>query len=146
MSEVKFKFTGKKGIIALAIIIAIVLLRLGTIGESHDPKLRDTIRTELMNKLGGRTSQALSNLDKSDSDAVLALAERADPAGIKVHSMRTSRPLLSFASKERVIVLVEYSLPRSPKRVEYWRFEYSPIGGWRYWHPSTVISYYLNFL
>jgi hypothetical protein len=144
--ETTFKFTGKKAMIVLGVVIVLVLLRLMTIGESNDPKLREAIRMELMNRLGGRTGQALSEIDKTDPEAVRALAEQADPEGIQVHSMKVSKPLLSFGSKEDVIVQVEFSLPGSFKQKEYWRFKHSLIAGWRYKRRSTALSYYLNFL
>jgi hypothetical protein len=129
----------------LVLLAAVGLVRVATLGETNDPALREAVRAELLNDLGARTSKELASFDASKGDGV-ALAKRADPAGIDVHSTKVSKPLISFSSSENAVVLVEYSLPDGPRRSEYWLFEHSAAAGWRYRRETSSLSYYLNFL
>ena len=51
-----------------------------------------------------------------------------------------------FSDSEDVVVRVDFSLPEAEPRREYWRFEHSVIGGWRYRRPTTIVAYYLNMI
>lgn len=146
MAEIKLKLTGAKAVIALVAVVALLVLKFMTIGETKDAKLRDVVRGELTNRLGARTSDAISRLDVSNSEAVHAFTEQADPAGIEVHSTSVSKPLLPLGSSEDVVVLVEYSLPGDSRRKEYWRMKHSLVAGWRYQRLTNAAFYYLNFL
>jgi hypothetical protein len=148
--------SGRKQIITLAAILGIAIVtaiplaigisQVGNRGNSEDPELREAVQAELANRQGANTSAALDEVDMDDPDAAIALAELTDPEGIEIHSLRISRPLLSFSSSEDVIVLVGYTLPGQPRQEEYWRFTHSLVGGWRYRRESSATSFYLNFM
>ncbi|MFE8070281.1 hypothetical protein QQM79_04415 [Marinobacteraceae bacterium S3BR75-40.1] len=146
MAEMKFQFTGINAVIALIVVVALVGLRLATLGESDDPALREAVKTELMSELGGRTGEALANLDRTNPEAVRKLTQEASLDAIHIHRLSVSKPLLSLSSDEKAIVRVQYNLADDPEEVKYWQFRHSPIGGWRYQYTSTVVGYYLNFL
>lgn len=146
MAEVKLRLTGIQGAAALAVIIVVVIVRWATIGERDDEKLRAAVRGELMNELGGLTSEALTQLEEGDYEGALAVAQQADPAKIEIHATSVSKPLLSLSSSEDVVVRIDYSLPDRTRHTKYWRFEHSLAAGWRFRRPSTAFSYYANFL
>ena len=145
----QIKITRTFGVIGLIIAAAAVGLRFATLGESGDPGLHEAIRAELVLRLGGRTGMdlnAIENVEDIDANAARNLLARADAAGIQVHSASVSKPLLSIASSEEVVVRVEYSLPQGPREKEYWLFRHSVIAGWRYLRQVTILSYYTNVL
>lgn len=145
MSELNAKLTKIPLTIGVVLLATVGLVRVATLGETNDPVLREAVRAELRNDLGARTSKELASFDAPKGDGV-ALAKRADPAGVEIHSAKVSKPLLSFSSSENAVVLVEYSLPDGPRRSEYWLFEHSVAAGWRYRRETSSLSYYLNFL
>ena len=145
MSEVTFKLSGMQGIIALVAVLALVGVRLATLGESEDEGLHTAIRAELLNHLGADLGPALRDLDPSDPEAVERVLELADEENIELHSVKVSAPLLSMSSNQRTIVFVEYTLPNGDRESDYWRFSNALVGGWVYRGPSTALSYYLNF-
>jgi hypothetical protein len=145
MSESTFKFGGLAGLIVLVAVAAVVFYRAGTIGEVDDPKLDREIRSELRLRLGERTGRSISNLDRNDPDAVNVFIQNTDPDAIEIHSTRVSKPVLSFGTRKKTVVRVEYRLPGDHRRTEYWEFKKS-LGGWRYRRETSAVSYYLNFL
>ena len=146
MSEVKFSFSGRTGIIAAVVVVLIVLVRLTTLGENSDAALEKAIYAELRNELGGELGRALDDVDiTSEEDIEDVLAYTEDNA-IELHSVKVSKPLMSFSSSEKTIVRIEYSLPGGDPRTQYWRFKHALAGGWLYQYETTVVSYYLNFI
>ena len=146
MAEMQFEFSGRNGVIALVAVVAIVVLRIATLGETSDPELMAAIRAELMNDLGGALGQAIEDLeDVRDAAAVETLLEHSDADAITIYSASVSKPVLSFASDAYAIVRVEYALPAASRKTEYWKFRHGTLGGWRYQYESGAVSYYLNF-
>ncbi len=146
MAEINFEFSGRNGVIALAVVAAVLLVRIATLGESSDPKLEEAVRAELRNELGNQLGKVLDGDNvSSDPDAIEAALERSDDSNIAIHSMCVSKPLLSFSTKTDAVVRVDYELPGVERRSEYWRFDHSMLGGWRYRYGSNAVSYYLNF-
>ena len=142
-SEVKIPLA--KGPLALVILAAFLVLRFLTIGEVDDPDLEAAIRTELLSQMGSSISQMIDDVDPADAGDVAALTELADASNITLHSVRVSKPLLSFGSSVDAVVRVEYTLPGQSRATEYLRFTDSAAAGWRYRRHANVASYYLNF-
>lgn len=146
MSEMTLEFSGRNGLIALGAVALLLLVRLSTLGETSDPQLEKAIRAELLNELGNELGKTLASGDAAaDPDLREAALERSDPDNIEVHAMSVSKPLLSFSSSADAVVHVEYELPGSTRRSEYWKFRHNTVGGWRYRYGSSALSYYLNF-
>ncbi len=146
MSEIRFEPRPVHGLAALAVVVALVLVKIATLGETGDPKLHAAIERELMNHLGGRIGQEIDTLDTEDEAAVAAFTARARPDGIEVHSASVSKPLLAVGTRTKAVVRIEYTLPDGPRETVYWRMEHSTIAGWRYHRPTFALMYYLNFL
>jgi hypothetical protein len=143
--EIQLK--GKVGVIGLIVVILALGIRITTLGESNETALRQAVGAELVLRLGGRISDDLASIgsvEAMDAEATQTLLERADSEGITVHSMIVSKPVLTFASSEDVVVQVEYSLPQGPRQKEYWLFQHSVIAGWRYRYQTTAWAYYTN--
>ncbi len=145
MAESNLQIPLAKGPLALVIIVGVIVVRLLSIGESDDPKLRAAIDRELLSKMGGSIGTVLEDIDPADSASIDALVEMSNSANIAVHSVRVSKPLLAFGSSDDAIVRVEYTLPGQSAETDFWRFEHSIAGGWRYQRPSSIVAYYLNF-
>lgn len=145
MADAQINLSGGKGLLAAAGVVVLVLIRLFTLGESDDPALHAAIRAHLMNDLGGNLGKALEDFDPGDPQAVSAILERADATGIKLHSVKVSKPVLSFGSTTKAIIYCEFTLPGEGRESVYWRFSDQMIGGWRYRGGSSAASYYLNF-
>jgi hypothetical protein len=147
---VEIKLGPKSGILVAVIALAIVGVRFATLGETDDPELREAVVSELTIRLGGRTGADLDAIERAggatamDETTARRLVDRADASGIQVHSMAVSRPVMSAGTREEVVVRVEYSLPEASPRREYWLFDHSALGGWRYRYTTTALSYYLN--
>ena len=143
----ELQFNGKFAVIGSIIAVLAVGARFTTLGESNDPDLLKAVRAELVLRLGARISDdlgAIQSVEEMDTEAAQTLLERADAEGITVHSMTLSKPLLTFATSEKVVVLVEYSFPQGAREREYWLFEHSIIAGWRYRWKTTKFWYYTN--
>lgn len=145
MAEAQIDLSGGKGLLAAVGVAVLVLVRLFTLGESEDRELHAAIRAHLLNDLGANLGKALEDFDPGDPQAVSAILERADAKGIKLHSVKVSKPVLSFGSNTKTIVYSEFTLPGEGREDAYWRFSDQMIGGWRYRGRSSAASYYLNF-
>jgi len=145
MSEIQFRPKGVHAIIAVAAVAILIVVRFATFQDTKDPSLHQAIQLELSMRLGDRTGQEIANVDTTDRAAVETMLRRADADGIKVHSASISRPLLSFGRSDDVAVRVEYSLPGSQRRTEYWLFDYTG-SSWQFPRTTFALSYYLNFL
>lgn len=140
--EKTFQLNGRNALVILVVGVILVAVRFATVGEVNDNKLTAAIRAELANDMGNNLGRALQD-NKHD---IATLTELADPANIDVYSTAVSKPLLSTGSVTRAVVKVHYALPEQNSVQEYWLFEHSAIGGWRYRQRSSALSYYLNFL
>lgn len=145
MADTKIKIPLARGPLAILIIGALLVVRFITIGEVNDPQLDAAIRTQLLSDMGASVSQALDDLDPADGNAIDELVRLSDTENITLHSVKVSKPLLSFSSSTEAIVRVEFTLPGRSRTTEYWRFTHSTVAGWRYRRPASVVSYYLNF-
>jgi len=142
------RLKGKAAAVVLVVALGAIGYRGATLGESDDPQLRRAIQGELLNRLGGRIGEDLSGItvDDINSETLGRLLGRANLAEIEVHSMKAAHPILSWASEEEVVVLVEFSLPEAERDKEYWLFDHSAASGWRYRRPANAISYYLSVI
>lgn len=140
--EKTFQLNGRNSLVILVALVAIISVRIATIGEVNDDKLTAAIRAELANDLGNNVGQALEDNNRD----IAALTELADPTNIDIYSTAVSKPLLSTGSATRAVVRVHYALPQQSAVQEYWLFEHSALAGWRYRQRSSALSYYLNFL
>lgn len=146
MSTMQFDLSGQRAIVGIGLVVLFVGFRLATVGESHDPRLREAVKAELMNELGNQLGKALDSVDiAADPSAAGHLIGHANPDNIHVHSMRVSKPVMSMSSKDKTVVRVEYSLPGIDRRTEYWRFRHGMATGWSYRGSSSAVSYWLNF-
>lgn len=137
-------FNGTPGVLVALIIVGFGALRFFTVGASDDLDLRKAVLAELANRMGGAVGRELAKRDQPDEKLAAKLAEMANADKIEIHSLKTSKPLFP-SSKSEIVVLVDYSLPGGEPTQEYWKFEYSVIGGYRYKRETTVASYYTNF-
>ncbi|MGJ8670513.1 MAG: hypothetical protein ACSHXK_13560 [Oceanococcus sp.] len=142
MAEMKIQ-----GPAAIGIAAVIVLARLFTIGSSNDPALRDAVKAELANDLGGELGKALADQNGvRTAEALAKLVKLADSNLVTIYSTKVSKPLFSIGSTDSAIVKVKYSLPEQAVRKEYWRFSHGTLSGWRYRSRSSALSYFLNFI
>lgn len=137
-----------QGWTALAIAVALIGVRLMTIGPSDDPRLHAAVKAELANDLGNQLGKTLDAHDGAWGEQDMQrLVDLADRNAIMVLSTKVSKPLLSLGDSDKVVVQVRYSLPEQAARQEYWRFSHSLLSGWRVRsRHSSALSYYLNFL
>ncbi len=145
MAQMNFEFSGRKGLIALAGVVLLLVVQLASIGETKDSALKEAIHAELKNKMGRELSKVLKDVDPTSEEGVAAVLAQTDDENIILHSAQVSKPLLTFSSKTKTIVRLEYTMPGVNRSLEYWRFEHSVIAGWRYRYNTGVVSYYLNF-
>jgi len=145
----KVEFRGRTLVVGIVIVGALLALRVASLGESDDPDLRRAVRIELLSRLGARTGEDLENLARPGgltTEAARELLRRVDPTDIEIHGLAVSRPLLSMASCEKVVVRVDFSLPEAEPQREYWRFEHCVGSGWRRAGRTGALSYWLNLL
>lgn len=140
--EKSVQLRGRHGVIIVVLVALFAVFRFATIGNVEDETLTAAIKAELRNDLGNRLGQALH----SGSHDPSTLAAMADGDGIDIYSTAVSKPLLGTGSAVRAVVKVHYALPEQAPQQEYWLFEHSALGGWRYRQRSSAVSYYLNFL
>ncbi len=146
MAQANINLGGVGGWGGLVVLVVVVLWRLATLGPTFDPALNDAIRAELRNEVGNEMGKALAESNPRSAADVARLIAMNDESAVQVHSTRVSKPLLSFGGTQRAVVRVAYTLPDGIQRDEFWAFDTSLIGGWRYKHRSSATSYYLNFL
>lgn len=127
------------------VIVGLGVLRFVTVGASDDPDLMKAVRAELSTSMGGAVGQALAQIDQVDENTAAKLVKMASADDIEIHSLKTSKSLSPSGKKNEIIVFIDYSLPSGEATQEYWKFEYSLIGGYRYKRETTALSYYLNF-
>ena len=138
-------FSGTPGILVALVVVGLGVLRFLTVGASDDPDLLKEVRAELANRMGNAIGRELAKIDHVDEKSAAKLAKMGTADDIEIHSLKTSKPLFPSGSKNEFIVSIEYSLPGGEATQEYWKFEYSLIGGHRYKRETTALSYYLNF-
>jgi len=153
MTEVKIKLSGWQGIVAVIAVIALIIFRLSTFSDTSDnTDLIEELEFQLMTEYFPDDVENLKTLYESGYEEELEEAvESITTSELTILSVQTSSPLLSFKSKQKVIVKVVYSLDDSfgnrKKGTAYYRFDHRALGNtWRYRYRSGAISYYLNFI
>jgi len=131
-----------------AILIICVVVRVATFTDSHDPDLEKAVRAELWLRYGSQLDTEINKIrTERDYESVPFLLEKASPDAITIERISRSEPLLSWSSRQSVIVRVHYRFPDDPEtQMEYMRFNHGMVGGWRYSpEGATALSFYLNF-
>jgi len=149
MAEKTIKLTGVNAIIASVILLAVVLVRLATIGQNTDEELLRVLDVQLMSKFyPNQVARMKAALEQTDLEAIEADASSIIEAKVKILAVQTSYPIMVFSYPRKVIVKVKYDLDdQSGDKIQYYRFKEGVVGSqWLYQYESNVISYYLNFL
>jgi len=149
MAEKTIKLTGVNAIIASVILLAVVLVRLATIGQNTDEELLRVLDVQLMSKFyPNQVARMKAALEQTDLEAIEADASSIIEAKVKILAVQTSYPIMGFSYPRKVIVKVKYDLDdQSGDKIQYYRFKEGVVGSqWLYQYESNVISYYLNFL
>ncbi|MBF0274498.1 MAG: hypothetical protein HQK84_04615 [Nitrospinae bacterium] len=151
MAETKINIPGGAGVVVLIAVLAFFIMQVISPSENKDDSLRKAVIEQLSYKLADYNMNKIKEMqDSGNYDNVKSLLETANTDNIKVYSLKTSKPPLSWSSSSKVIVKVEYSLPKDfdggEKKVEYMRFQHNAIGtAWTHKGTSSIISFYLNF-
>lgn len=147
MSEYKMKLSGTQGVVALVLVIGYVGFSILSFGENRDPKLRAFIQRELQNELAGMLATASKSYDPEDLASAEEFIRATDTSQITIHSIYTSKPLLSFSSSQQVVAKVEFTLPAtgSKRQQKFFSLTYSLLTGWSGGIETTSTAYYTNF-
>jgi hypothetical protein len=117
--------------------------------ETKDPKIINQMKEFLASDVGSAFQDKLA--EQGGRDDLMANPEQLsnyDTTALKVYSVQMSSPLMSWESKEEVILKVEYKLPSERQRTtEYLRCEYRRLSkSLRFCRGSSVVSFYLNLI
>jgi len=147
--EKKIDITGKKPVIAgLILIVILVVIRLVTFSNSQDPALEKAVREVLWSTYSGiHLGPEINKIrEEGDYSKVDSLLKKASPDAITIEQISRSEPLMSWSSKQEVIVRVHYRFPEDTEiQTEYMKFSHGIVSDWIYRHDTTAASYYLNF-
>ncbi len=141
----EIKFSKNQAILAIVAVLAFMGFRVLTLGESHDPKLKQAILTELRNELGGIHLSQMSEMYDDDYEGYVELSEERNFEDIKIFSMSVSKPLLEISSDVEAIVKVEFQLPSEDKKIVYYRANHGTFGNWSIRNETHSAAYYMNF-
>ena len=139
------KFSKSQAIGAIIVVLVFMGFRVLTIGETHDPKLKQVVLTELRNELGGITLSQMSEMDEDDYEGYAELSEKRDFEDIKIYSMSVSKPLLEISSDVVAVVKVDFKLPGEERQIIYYRANHGAFGNWSIKNETFSVSYYMNF-
>lgn len=149
MPEKTIKLTGLNAIIASAILLAVLFVRLTSIGQNTDEKLLNALDFQLMSEFyPNQVARMKAALEQTDLAAIEGDVSSILKARIGILAVQTSYPVMDFSFPKNVIVKVTYNFDdESGNKIKYYRFKEGIIGSkWLYQCESNVISYYLNFL
>jgi len=149
MTEKTIKISGLNAIIVAVILLAVVLIRLTTMGQNTDEALRSALEVQLMSEFyPNQVARLKTVLKQTDLEAIEEGTSSILKAKINISAVATSYPVLDFSSPKNVIVKVTYDLDdEAGDRVIFYRFKEVLLGSkWLYQSESNVISFYLNFL
>lgn len=146
-TEKKIKFSGRSGMVIALGVVAYVIVSILSFGESKDADLREKVKAELRNELAGMVSQAQKDYDPMDEASARAYLEATNVDKIDIHSIKVSKPLLSLSSNQKAIVRVEFQLPGEgqERRIKFFEFRHSWVGGWTGGLTSSSFAFYSNF-
>lgn len=153
MPQQTIKLTGWQAIIGLVVIIAVLGMRLATLGDQiDDSNLVQDLEQRLIAEYFPDDVQRLREAFESGNDKNLSdVAGSVTSTKLNLDSIQGSYPLFNFSSTKMVVVKVSYSLNDASgtreKGTHYYLYNHgSLMGTWQYQRNSTVVSYYLNFM
>ena len=152
MSEYKFQLTGWQAIVAIAVLIGIVGIRLVTFSDLKDNEsLVKKIELRLIaDYFPDDVERLKATYESGDTDEFDELVQSVTSTTLNIESVQASYPLFKFSSPRKVVVKVTYSLDDDSgtreRGTNYYLFKQGSLGNiWTYKREATVVSYYLNF-
>ena len=142
--EKTFQFSGPVAILLLVAALAVIGIRVASLGSNSDPTLEAAVRQELM---GEKYQSMLDSVKRVVKEKKVDVEAIDKP--VKIFKLATSEPLFNaLSSNKRVIVYVRYVVAgQNQTKERYMEFNYGAIGNsWRYRRDVSVVSYYLNLL
>jgi len=149
MPKKTIKLTGLNAIIASVLLLAVLVIRVATIGQNTDEELLKALDVQLMSEFyPNQVARMKAALKQADLEAIEADAGSILEAKVSILAVQTSYPVMDFSYPKIVIVKVRYDLDdRSGDKIKYYRFKEGIAGSqWLYQYEANVISFYLNFL
>lgn len=145
--EKTFELSGKAALLAGVVLVVVIGVRLATFADSGDPELEEAVRAELWSTYSGMLGVEINQIrEEKDYDSVGSLLERASPDAILIEKISRSEPVMSWASKQKVIVRVRFRFPEDTEsRTEYMKFDHGMFGGWSYRYDTSAVAFYTNF-
>jgi hypothetical protein len=152
MTEHKFKLTGWKAIVGLAVLVAVFGARLVTFRDkTGDRALMRQVEVLLMSDyFPGEAARLRAVVEGGDAAEVERVAKSVTTAKVNVESVQASYPLFDLSTPKDVVVKVVYSLKDASgtrgRKTKYYLFRHGSLGNiWTYEYETGVIAYYLNF-
>ena len=149
----QIKLGGWQAAVAIIVVIAVVIIRLATLNDRrNDEDLMRALELQLLTEYFPDDVESLKEAYESgDEDEIAAAAQSVTTTELTILSARTSAPLLSFSTNEKVIIKVAYSLDDAfgnrEKGTKYYCYRHGAIGNiWQYRYTSNPAGYYLNFM
>ncbi len=146
------KLTGKKVIIIIIVLIAILVIRIGSMGnKKYDENLMKELNSLLLAEYLPDDATRMKSIYKTGTDKELSnMAKSITTTKVNIESVKASHSIFSFSSKKNVVVKVVYSLydvnGTRKKGTKYYLFEHYSLGNsWRHKYDVSAMSYYFNF-
>ncbi len=136
MSQIEFKLTGAKAIIAIIVVVAFVAFRYVSAASSIETDAASELKFWLRGEYSSRLMA--ENPEPTEETAQRALA-LANIDFSEIHGRGTLDDMVV-----RVRIRVEGRPPPYGNEVRYFRMEYSQLTKWRLRRETTKWSYYLN--
>ncbi len=135
-----------RGAIGIGIILFVVGWRFMFIEENTDPALHKAVTIQLMHHLGSSVREAIEETDIHSPRAVGALLQSSDADDVVIHSIKVSKPALSYHDSFAAVIRVEYALPSTKRTVGFYEYTHSSTSGWAYFRTVGALNFYLPFL
>ena len=151
-AKVNVPVPGGLGVVIAVVAIIFFVMQVSSPSQNTDEKLREAVLTELSYKLSDYHVKIIAEMQRSGNhDKFDTLLETIKRESIKIYSIKTSTPTLHWGHNERVILRVEFSLPKDfdggKIHTEYYRArQRTPDSNWTEIFESSVVSFYMNIL
>ena len=151
MSKLQIQLTGWKVLVATAIMLGILTVKIMLMQNNiDDQSLMQKLEFELVTELFPNDFDNVQSVLETGNVRELAeIAKHMRNRNITIKSVQSSYPLFNFSSNKEVVVKVTYSIGNEPatkkSTTNYYLFNHGTIGNsWQYIYRSNVVMYYLN--